>query len=106
MPAAQEILQDVLGCKWTIEVLRAVQRGERRPGQLQRAIPGLTTKVMNERLRKLVRYGILERKVFPEVPPRVEYFLTPRGRSLTPLIRQLDRIAARWNQGGLVQDRD
>ncbi|GIW43793.1 MAG: hypothetical protein KatS3mg077_1075 [Candidatus Binatia bacterium] len=97
VPAAHEILQDILGCKWTIEVLRAVQRGECRPGQLQRAIPGLTTKVMNERLRKLVRYGILQRKVFAEVPPRVEYRLTPRGRSLTPLIRQLDRIAARWD---------
>ncbi|MCX8072557.1 MAG: helix-turn-helix transcriptional regulator [Candidatus Binatia bacterium] len=97
MPGPQEVLQDVLGCKWTIEVLRAVLRGERRPGQIQRAIPGLTTKVMNERLRKLVRYGILERKVFAEVPPRVEYWLTPRGRSLLPLLKQLDRITARWN---------
>jgi DNA-binding HxlR family transcriptional regulator len=96
VPEPQEILQDVLGCKWTIEVLRAVQRGECRPGQLQRAIPGITTKVMNERLRKLVRYGILERRVFPEVPPRVEYRLTRRGKALRPLLRQLDRIAANW----------
>lgn len=92
----RDVLQDVLGCKWTIEVLRAVEGGEHRPGQIQRRVHGITAKVMNERLRKLVRFDILSRHAFPEVPPRVEYRLTARGRQLRVLLRQFDRLSAAW----------
>jgi DNA-binding HxlR family transcriptional regulator len=83
------MVEDVVGCKWTLVVLDLVERGVNRPGAMERSVEGLTTKVLNERLRKLVRYGILERVVFPEVPPHVEYRMTPFGQRFS---RVLDAI--------------
>lgn len=91
MASINEIVENVVGCKWTLHVLAHVRGGVTRPGQLVRSAPGLTTKVLNERLRKLVRYGVLEKTVFPEVPPHVEYRLTPLGTRLNAV---LDAIAS------------
>jgi DNA-binding HxlR family transcriptional regulator len=85
------MVEDVLGCKWTLRVLGAIRAGVQRPGALEREIAGISTKVLNERLRKLVRFGVIERHAFPEVPPRVEYKLTPYGRRFT---RVLDAVEA------------
>jgi len=93
---ARQAIQDIVGCKWTVQVVRAVEGGQRRPAQIQRAVEGITVKVMNERLRKLLRHGVLTRVVFPEVPPHVEYRLTDRGRQLRPLLREIDRLCGRW----------
>lgn len=90
-PAVARMVEDIVGCKWSLCVLDLVSRGVSRPGAMQKSIAGLTTKVLNERLRKLVRFGILERTVFAEVPPRVEYRLTPFGERFGEL---LERIAA------------
>lgn len=82
-----------MGCKWSMAVLGAVRDGVNRPGAIERSFEGLTTKVLNERLRKLVRYGVLERVAFPEVPPRVEYRMTEFGRrflKILDLIRELE----------------
>lgn len=87
-------LAEVVGCKWSVEVLRAIRAGIRRPGALERAIPGITAKVLNERLAKLVRLGLLGRTAFPEVPPRVEYTLTGAGERLACLLDELDRLEA------------
>lgn len=84
------MVEDIVGCKWSLAVLDLVRRGVRRPGAMEHAIDGLTAKVLNERLRKLVRYGILKRTSYPEVPPRVEYALTPFGEKFSDI---LDRIA-------------
>lgn len=84
------MVEDIVGCKWSLAVLGRVRAGVRRPGALEHSLPGLSTKVLNERLRKLVRYGILARSAFPEVPPRVEYSLTPFGHRFA---RVLDDIA-------------
>ena len=73
------MLEDVLGCKWTLRVLGCIRAGTFRPGAIEARLAGLTTKVLNERLRKLVRFGILQRTAYPEVPPRVEYRLTSLG---------------------------
>ena len=89
--SAQRIVEDLVGCKWTLHVLDRVRAGTRRPGELVRTAEGLTTKVLNERLRKLVRYGVLEKVSYAEVPPRVEYVLTPFGDRLNAI---LDAIAA------------
>jgi DNA-binding HxlR family transcriptional regulator len=90
-PSIHRIVEDVVGCKWTLHVLAQVRGGVHRPGALVRTAEGLTTKVLNERLSKLVRYGVLEKQSFPEVPPRVEYRLTPMGERLNGV---LDAIAA------------
>ena len=89
-------LEDVIGCKWSVSVLLALHDGVLRPGELVRHIPGLSTKVLNERLRKLRGYGLIEQHRYPEIPPRTEYTLTPFGRELVALvarIRELDRDA-------------
>ena len=80
--AVAGMLEDIIGCKWSLRVLRLVSEGIRRPGAMQRQVPGLSAKVLNERLRKLLRFEIIEREVFAEVPPRVVYGLTPMGESL------------------------
>lgn len=89
--AVSEVVENVLGCKWTLHVLAQIRDGVNRPGQLVRSADGLTTKVLNERLAKLVRFGVLEKRSFPEVPPRVEYRITPFGRRLN---RVLDEVLA------------
>jgi DNA-binding HxlR family transcriptional regulator len=63
------LLEDVLGCRWTFAVLRAVAEGVRRPGALKRAISGISAKVLNERLRRFTDAGLFERVQFPEIPP-------------------------------------
>lgn len=91
-PDARRIVEDVIGCKWTLHVLAQVREGVRRPGQLVRTAEGLTTKVLNERLSKLVRYGVLEKVSYPEVPPRVEYHLTPFGTRLNTVLAAIDAL--------------
>lgn len=82
--------EDVLGCKWSLTVLQLVRQGICRPGLMERSVEGLTTKVLNERLRKLTNYKILQRYAYPEIPPRVEYRLTPFGEKFIDI---LDRLA-------------
>jgi len=91
-PDVTYILQNVLGCKWTLHILAQVRKGVRRPGELTRSTDGLTTKVLNERLVKLVRFGILDKTSYPEVPPRVEYELTDFGKRFSKLLDEVDRL--------------
>jgi DNA-binding HxlR family transcriptional regulator len=83
------IVEDILGCKWSLAVLARIRAGVRRPGELERAIDGLSKKVLNERLRKLQRHGIVAREAFAEVPPRVEYRITPLGERFGALLDQI-----------------
>ncbi|HLS87050.1 MAG TPA: helix-turn-helix domain-containing protein [Burkholderiales bacterium] len=88
------MVEDVVGCKWSMAVLGLVKRGVARPGAMEQATPGLSKKVLNERLRKLVRYGILEKRSYPELPPRVEYRLTPFGEKFSRLVSEIERLEA------------
>lgn len=85
VPATQ-IVEAVLGCKWTLALLDRLEEGINRPGQLQRAVPGLSKKVMNERLKKLGRFGLIERKQMRLKPLHVEYRLNRQGRALLRVI--------------------
>jgi DNA-binding HxlR family transcriptional regulator len=91
-PSVTRMVEDIVGCKWSLAVLDLVRRGVRRPGAMEHAIDGLTAKVLNERLRKLQKYGILDKKSFPEVPPRVEYALTPFGEKFSAVLDQIARL--------------
>lgn len=84
-------IEDILGCKWSLTVLGLIRSGVHRPGAMEHATDGLSAKVLNERLRKLVRYGIVDKHTFAELPPRVEYRLTDFGMKLCSV---LDQIAA------------
>ncbi len=86
------MVEDIVGCKWSLAVLGMVRGGVRRPGAMAHAIEGLSKKVLNERLRKLVRFGILEKRSFPEVPPRVEYQLTRFGERFSTLMDGVEKL--------------
>jgi DNA-binding HxlR family transcriptional regulator len=93
------MVEDIVGCKWSLAVLARVRAGVRRPGALEHSVPGLSTKVLNERLRKLVRYGILARTAYAEVPPRVEYALTPFGERFAQLLDDIDALQREVDAG-------
>ncbi|MEY4483091.1 MAG: hypothetical protein RL693_543 [Verrucomicrobiota bacterium] len=87
-------LEDVIGCKWSAGVVGAIHRGVQRPGELERFIPGISTKVLNERLRKLLAYGLITRTEHPGLPARVDYALTPAGEKLAAIIEQIRELNA------------
>jgi DNA-binding HxlR family transcriptional regulator len=91
-PGVHRMVESIIGCKWSLTVLSLVRKGVCRPGEMEHAIAGLSGKVLNERLAKLVRFGILDKTSFPEVPPRVEYQLTDFGKHFTTLIDQVDQL--------------
>lgn len=86
-------LEDVIGCKWSVSVLTHVGQGINRPGALERTIAGISTKILSERLRRLTQFELLDKKSFPEVPPRVEYALTPLGLRLLAIIQQINTLS-------------
>jgi len=88
------LLEEVIGCRWTISVLGAVAKGVRRPGALERHIEGISAKVLSDRLRQFTRAGIFERVQFPEIPPRVEYRLTDFGKKFMRLLQEVDKLQA------------
>ena len=90
--SVSDIFEQCVGCKWTLHVLEQIRGGVKRPGQLQRTADGLTTKVLNERLVKLVRFGILEKKSYAELPPRVEYELTNFGQRFVEILDQVAQL--------------
>ena len=79
-------LEDAVGCKWSAAIVAALGRGVYRPGQLERFIPGISTKVLTERLRRMLAYGLITRTEYPGLPLRVEYRLTPVGEKLASVI--------------------
>jgi DNA-binding HxlR family transcriptional regulator len=79
----------LIGDKWKIIVICTLKDGTMRFGEIQRAMDGITPKVLTRQLRDLERDGLIDREVFPQVPPRVEYSLTALGRSLLPILAQL-----------------
>jgi len=88
--SAAAMLEYIVGCKWSIRILTLIRQGVDRPGAITRSINGLTTKVQNDCLSKMVGFGILERVAYPEVPPRVEYKLTIFGQQFATI---LDAVA-------------
>ena len=91
------LLEDVIGCRWSISVLRAVATGVTRPGALERHIEGISTKVLGDRLQNFTRAGIFERVQYPEIPPRVEYRLTPFGQNFIHLLREVEKLQEQLN---------
>jgi DNA-binding HxlR family transcriptional regulator len=85
----------VIGGKWKILIIFQLLAGTRRFGQIKRLIPGITQKMLTQQLRELEDDAIVHRKVFPEVPPKVEYSLTPLGKDLEPVFAQL----CAWGRG-------
>lgn len=91
-PRVAPMVEDMIGCKWSLAVLAQIRHGVQRPGEIERSIDGLSKKVMNERLRKLQRFGIVDKRVFAEVPPRVEYRLTPFGKRFSKVLDGIEKL--------------
>jgi DNA-binding HxlR family transcriptional regulator len=77
---------EILSGKWTILLIRDLADGRSRFCELERSLEGISPRTLSLRLRALEEQGIVERKTFPEVPPRVEYSLTSKGEGLVPII--------------------
>lgn len=104
--AVAAMVEYIVGCKWSMQILTLIRHGVERPGAITRSIDGLTTKVQNDCLSKMVGFGILEKVSYPEIPPRVEYKFTDFG---CRFITILDAIAELQHQidndRGIVTDR-
>lgn len=88
------MVEELVGCKWSLAIFRAILDGKKRPGVIVRHVDGLSTKVLNQCLRKHVAYGILDRRRYQEVPPRVEYDVTSFGRRFIDLLDQIEALEA------------
>jgi DNA-binding HxlR family transcriptional regulator len=82
--------------KWTLLVIRDLAEGRSRFCELERSLEGISPRTLSLRLRALEEEGIVERQTFPEVPPRVEYALTEKGRALVPLIEDMRTYGREW----------
>ncbi|GAA2143743.1 winged helix-turn-helix transcriptional regulator [Glycomyces algeriensis] len=80
---------DRLGDKWTVLVVVELAKGVRRFRELERAIPGISQRMLTLTTKRLWRDGLVERTVYPTIPPQVEYRLTPVGRSLSDVVNGL-----------------
>ncbi len=77
--------------KWKVLILRDLRSGKKRFGELKKSVTGISQKVLTSNLRDMEENGILTRKVFPEVPPRVEYTLTDLGYSMMPILDAMEQ---------------
>jgi DNA-binding HxlR family transcriptional regulator len=87
---------DIVCGKWTLLVIRDLAEGTARFCELERSLEGISPRTLSLRLRALEEEGVLERTTFPEVPPRVEYALTPKGRALVPIIDSMREYGTEW----------
>ena len=81
-----ELVMDMIGGKWKTIALFHLRNGVMRSGELQRSLKGIANKMFTQTVRELEQTGLIERIVYPTVPPKVEYKLTPMGESLIPVI--------------------
>lgn len=84
-----DLIGEVLYGKWKIRLLWFINEGHQRPSGLQRKIPDATRRVLNIQLNELEDHGLITRKIYPVVPPKVEYSLTELGKTLIPVISAL-----------------
>ena len=86
------MVETIYGCKWSLTVYQLLANGINRPGEMVRSVEGLSTKVLNECLKRNVEFGILDKQMFNELPPRVEYQVTPFGEKFLLILEQLEHL--------------
>jgi DNA-binding HxlR family transcriptional regulator len=90
---------DIVCGKWTLLLVRDLAEGRSRFCELERSLQGISPRTLSLRLRALEDEGIVERTTYPEVPPRVEYALTPKGQALLPIIDSMRSYGREWLGG-------
>ncbi|MEY8760579.1 winged helix-turn-helix transcriptional regulator [Chryseobacterium tongliaoense] len=84
------LTKEILGGKWKMSLIYAITSSIKRPSQIEKAFPALTKRVLSRQLKELELHGIIKKKIFEQVPPKVEYSLTELGESLLPIIDMMD----------------
>jgi DNA-binding HxlR family transcriptional regulator len=92
-----ERITEILGCRWSLAIFDAIERGINRPGRIEQEYDGLTTKVLHRCLNRLEADGILSKQAYAEIPPRVEYSLTDKGKRFVALLGNARSLASDWN---------
>ena len=87
---------EIISGKWTLLIIRDLASGVKRFNQLERSLHGISPKTLSERLRSLEEDGVIIRQTFAEVPPRVDYSLTPKGLDLVDVIESMRSYGRRW----------
>lgn len=103
-----EAALDIIGGKWKSIILFRVLEETRRFNELRKLLPKVTQRMLTNQLRELERDGLIERKIYPQVPPKVEYSITDLGKSLEPVLRELkkwaeEQMPARIASGAVAQ---
>jgi DNA-binding HxlR family transcriptional regulator len=91
---------EIISGKWTLLIIRDLAEGRNRFCELERSLEGISPRTLSLRLRALEAEGVIERRTYPEVPPRVEYRLTAKGRALVPMIEHMRRYGQQWLLNG------
>ncbi|GIW06705.1 MAG: transcriptional regulator [Dehalococcoidia bacterium] len=87
---------ELVGGRWTGVIIRAMLAGKQRFGELAASIPGISDRMLSERLKELEAAGIVVRTVYPETPVRVEYRLTPKGQALAGVVQAISDWSLEW----------
>lgn len=91
------VMMEIIGGKWKSYLIFLISQGIRRPSDMQRAVSTATRRVLNLQLRELEFHGIVKRVIYPELPPKVEYYLTEFGESMLPVVEAMEN----WGNGYL-----
>jgi len=89
----------VIGGRWKVLIIKELMPGVKRFGELQRALSGITQKMLTQQLREMEEDGIIHRQIYPQIPPKVEYSLTPLGESLQPILYAMHEWAVEHYSG-------
>ena len=91
---------DIVGNKWTALILRDLYAGPKRFSELEKTVGSINPRTLSQRLDDLEKHEIVTRTSFQEVPPRIEYALTPKGTDLVPVLQQMARWGEKYYDGG------
>ena len=99
-----EITVNIIGGRWKLLILYHLFQGVKRFSELQRSVSGITQKMLTQQLREMERDGLVHREIYPQVPPKVEYSLTPLGESLRSVVDAMSHWGKMFNEGGLERE--
>lgn len=94
---------EIIGRRWTGAIIRSMLAGARRYSEIVAAVPGLSDRLLSERLKELESEGIVERSVTPSTPVRIDYTLTEKGRALGSVVREVADWANRWGDAPVAK---
>lgn len=98
-----DLVIHVIGSRWTIPIVRYLRGGPKRPSELAKLLSGISPKTLTQRLRELEKWGLVERKAYQEIPPRVNYSLTQRGEDLVYVMEALRDLGESWQRNLDIQ---